>query len=123
MMAKKKLGHTHSTTRNGKKYIWRTKRLWEFARGLEPFDVEVESFKVLDRDGWFGEDHPPTIREVAMHCHRINEADTNYPIVLNYSGKLIDGGHRLARTLLEGRKTIIAVPFPEMPEPDAIQEL
>ena len=85
--------------------------------------LENEVREVLDRDGWFGEDHPQTIREVAVRCHRINEANTNYPIVLNDNGKLMDGGHRLARTLLEGRKTIRAIPFPEMPEPDAIQEL
>ncbi len=35
----------------------------------------------------------------------------------------MDGGHRLARALLEGDKTIKAVQFVEMPEPDAIEDL
>jgi len=30
---------------------------------------------------------------------------------------------RLARALLDGRKTILAVQFEEMPEPDQIEEL
>ena len=116
-------GPTHSTTRDGKKYIWQTERLWELAVGLQSFDVEIESLDILDRDCWFGADRPPTIREVANHCRRINEVDTSFPVILNDNGKLMDGGHRLARALLEGRKTVKAVQFPEMPEPDAIEEL
>jgi hypothetical protein len=35
----------------------------------------------------------------------------------------MDGGHRLARALLEGNKTIKAVQFAQMPKPDAIEDL
>ena len=35
----------------------------------------------------------------------------------------MDGGHHLARALLEGRKTVKAVRFEEMPKPDEIEEL
>jgi hypothetical protein len=65
----------------------------------------------------------PTIREVATHCRRINEVDTTFPIIINDDGRLMDGGHRLARALLDGRKTIKAVQFKEMPEPDAVEDL
>ena len=37
--------------------------------------------------------------------------------------KLMDGGRRFVHVLVKGRKNIIAVPFLEMPKPDAIQEL
>ena len=39
------------------------------------------------------------------------------------AGKLIDGRRRFAHVPVTGRKTIIAVPFPEMPKPDALQKL
>ena len=39
------------------------------------------------------------------------------------AGKLMDGGRWFAHVLVKGRKTIIAVPFPEMPKPDVLQEL
>ncbi|MCY3555578.1 MAG: chromosome partitioning protein ParB [Gemmatimonadetes bacterium] len=114
---------THSTERDGKRYIWYTERLWELAKDLPVYVAEVERFAELDRDCWFGEGRTPTIREVADHCRRINETDTRYPLIINDNGQLMDGGHRLARALLEGRKTVKAVRFEEMPEPDEIEEL
>ena len=35
----------------------------------------------------------------------------------------MDGGHRLARALLEGSRTIKAVQFEQTPEPDVIEEI
>jgi len=114
---------THSTERDGKRYIWYTERLWKLAKDLSEYDVDVEHFDELDRDCWFGEGRTPTIREVADHCRRINETDLEYPVIINDNGRLMDGGHRLARALLEGRKTVKAVRFEEMPEPDEIEAL
>jgi hypothetical protein len=108
---------THSSEINGKRYIWDTERLWKLAESLPPFDLEVESFEELDVDCWFGTSHPPTIREITAHCRRINSADWTHPVIVNSNGRLMDGGHRLARALLEGRRTILAVRFEEMPEP------
>ena len=115
--------HTHSTERDGMRYIWYTERLWKLAKDLPEFDVDVESFAELDRDCWFGKGRAPTIRQVAEHCRRINETDPRIPVIINDNGRLMDGGHRLARALLEGRKTVKAVRFNEMPEPDEIEEL
>jgi len=114
---------THSRTRDGKRVVWHTERLWELARDLEPFQVEVESFKELDADCWFGSTKSPTLREVARHCRRIHEASLEYPIILNDDGRLMDGGHRLCKALLEGRKTVSAVRFEVMPEPDECHAL
>lgn len=114
---------THSTERDGKRYIWYTERLWELAKDLPEYEVEVERFEELDRDCWFSESKPPTIREVAGHCQRINEADLRIPVIINDNGRLMDGGHRLARALIEGRKTVKAVRFEEMPEPDKFEDL
>ena len=114
---------THSTEIDGKKYIWFTDRLWKLSQELPEFDIEVESFQELDRDCWFGTGRTPTIREVAAHCKRINQVNPGLPVVINENGRLMDGGHRLARALIEGKKTIKAVQFAQMPEPDAIEDL
>ena len=94
-----------------------------FAEALVEPTCDVEGFDELDVDCWFRGDPAPTIRQVAGHCRRINEVDTTLPVIINANGRLMDGGHRLARALLDGRKTILAVQFEEMPEPDQIEEL
>ena len=114
---------THSTRVGGKRYIWCTDRLWKLARELPEFEIEVESIRELDRDCWFGTGRTPTIREVAGHCKRINEVNPEFPVILNEKGGLMDGGHRLARALLEGSKMIKAVQFAQTPEPDVIEEI
>ena len=114
---------THSTEIKGKRYIWYTDRLWKLAQDLSEFEVEVESFQELDWDCWFGTGRVPTIREVAAHCKRINEANTEFPVIINENGRLMDGGHRLARALLEGATMIKAVQFAQMPEPDIIEDI
>ena len=112
----------HSTIRDGKRLVWYTEKLWILSGDLSPFEIEVSSIKELDEDCWFGE-KTPTLREIARHCKKINNASLKYPIILNADGSLMDGGHRLCKTILKGRKTIKAVQFTSMPEPDEIHDL
>ena len=112
----------HTTIRNGKLHVWQTERLWELAKGLEEFELDLETIVELDEDCWFGSDRKPTLRAIAAHCKKINEA-SNHPIILNDDGSLMDGGHRVCNALLRGKKTIMAVRFKEMPPPDSIQEI
>ncbi|MDQ6746414.1 MAG: hypothetical protein M3Z27_10435 [Actinomycetota bacterium] len=46
------------------------------------------------------------------------EADLSYPIILGHDGRVMDGMHRIARALLEGRNEIDAVRFTSPLEPD-----
>lgn len=48
----------------------------------------------------------------------IGETDLNFPIILSSDGRIMDGMHRVAKALLEGRRTIEAVRFRQDPEPD-----
>ena len=59
----------------------------------------------------------------AGQSRRINEIDPSIPVIMIDNGRLMDGRHQLARTQLEGRKTVKAVRFEEMPESDGIVEL
>ena len=117
------MAERHTTIRDGRRLIWQTKRLWKLADHLVPFDLDVSSVKELDQDCWFGKDVSPTLRKVAYHCRKINNASFDFPIILNADGSLMDGGHRLCRALLEGKKTLKAVRFDETPEPDEIIDL
>ncbi len=111
----------HTTARDGKRLLWYTEGLWKKAEQLIPFEVEVAAIKELDENCWFGS-RAPTIREVLSHFERIQKADLAYPIILNYDGSLMDGGHRLCKASLEGRSKIKAVRFSAMPAPDEISD-
>lgn len=48
----------------------------------------------------------------------IQGVDISHPILLGPDGRVMDGMHRLARALLDGRDAIGARRFPEVPEAD-----
>ena len=113
----------HSTIRDGRRLVWYTERLWSLSRALDAFDVPLSTIRELDQNCWFGTGREATLREVASHCGRINAADLEWPIILNADGSLMDGGHRVCKALLEGRRTVRAVQFAVMPDPDEVHPL
>ena len=52
-------------------------------------------------------------RDFIAHIKLVNDADLQYPILLNENGAIIDGKHRLAKAILLGHKTIKAKRFPK----------
>jgi len=111
----------HSHTVPGGRGWWWTERLWHEAEDLPVEKVEVSSVIELDMDCWFGERNTPTIRAVAEHTRRINDADLVHPIILASDGRLMDGGHRLAKAHLLGHTTINARRFQVDPDPDWVE--
>jgi len=57
---------------------------------------------------------------VAQHAKRIWDADLTYPVILATDGRLMDGGHRIAKAWLQGMPEVRAVQFVLDPEPDYI---
>jgi hypothetical protein len=53
---------------------------------------------------------------VLEHIRLIDEADLSFPIILSSAGAVMDGRHRIAKALLQGRAAIEAVQFEEDPE-------
>ena len=51
------------------------------------------------------------------HMRMVLEADLSYPIILDSTGDIMDGRHRVAKALLMGLPTIKFVRFVENPEP------
>jgi hypothetical protein len=58
------------------------------------------------------------VREFVEHMRLVLDVDPAYPVILGSDGRLMDGMHRVARVLLEGRTTVPAVRFEVDPEPD-----
>lgn len=98
---------------------------WDVDRLIErSASLPVESYRVgdcaeLDSNYWFGVGpYRPTVRAIVEHAGLIRDVDTEYPIILAADGRVMDGMHRVARALLDGRPTIDAVRFSETPPPD-----
>lgn len=97
---------------------WDIHRLIHLAADLPVEEVEVESIPEIDTNHWFDEHHRPTVRSVIEHLALIEAVDLAHPIILGADGRVMDGMHRVARALLDGRATLPAVRFPVDPEPD-----
>ncbi len=102
--------------------MWDVGKLWELSERLPVKRIKIESVKELDQDCWFGigSTSTPTIRNVAKHCKRIIEAKMEYPILLSSDGRLIDGGHRIAKALIHGQPEVDAVFIESLPAADVV---
>jgi hypothetical protein len=97
---------------------WDVDRLIRLSQGLPVVEIAVESVREVETVYWFDEAHPPTVRAVIDHARLSQEVDLSYPVILGSDGRLMDGMHRVARAILDGRPTIRAVRFLHDPAPD-----
>ena len=110
----------HTRAVPGGRAAYLTERLWEMVSGLPVESVPIDLIQEFDEDCWFG-GSPVTCRRVARHADLIQKADLTYPAILSVDGRLMDGGHRIAKAWLSGRTTIDAVRFSVDPKPDYIE--
>jgi len=98
---------------------WDVSRLISLSRGLPVHAVPVDSVREVDTVYWFqGSTVAPTVRAVVEHARLMLDADLSFPVILGPDGRVMDGMHRIARAMLEGRPEISAVRFPVLPDPD-----
>jgi hypothetical protein len=98
---------------------WDVDRLIKLSAEFPAREVALEAIHDVDTVYWFdGSMELATVRKVVEHFRLIQEVDPSYPIILGVDGRVMDGMHRVARALLEGRRTIAAVQFEVDPEPD-----
>ncbi|MGO8872427.1 MAG: hypothetical protein ACLQPH_13690 [Acidimicrobiales bacterium] len=97
---------------------WDVDRLIRLSAGLTVEDVAVESIEEVDTDFWFKFGPVPTVRRIIEQVRLIQEVDVSYPIILGSDGRVMDGMHRIARAILDGRSSIAAVRFSVDPAPD-----
>jgi hypothetical protein len=110
----------HSRAVPGGRAVWLTERLWALAADLTPARVPLDAIPEFDAVCWFDAATPPTCRNVARHARRIAAADLRYPVILSADGRLMDGGHRLAKAWLAGETHVLAVRFAADPAPDYV---
>ena len=97
---------------------WDVDNLIAASADLPVREVGLDSIADVDTDFWFKFGPTPTVRRIIDQVRLIQEADLSYPIILGSDGRVMDGMHRIARAILDGRSTIKAVRFIAEPEPD-----
>lgn len=108
---------SENTFRSGDR-VWVVANLIERARNLEPFDLPLAAIH-SGTEVW----SPVTSAYgLAKEMRRVMDVDTSHPIILDEDGFIMDGWHRVARALLEGKPTIKAVRFDETPPHDYLKE-
>ncbi len=98
---------------------WDVDRLVRLTRDLPVRAVPLGEIGALD-EPVFGEGDPPTWRSLVAHVQLMQAAELEYPIILAADGAVMDGRHRVARALCEGRPSVDAVQFREDPPPDYV---
>jgi len=94
-------------------HFWRVNRLIDLSANLKSFKIPMQCFNVSDLF--------PTVEtttQFAEHVKKVNDADLDYPIILDDEGFVMDGRHRVIKAIIEKRKYITAVRFDETPTPD-----
>ena len=90
---------------------WAVTNLIEQAKGLPVFDLPLCCINVAAKV-WEPVEIP---RGLAEHMMRVLAVDTEAPVILDEDGFIMDGWHRVARALLDGKATIPAVRFETNP--------
>lgn len=87
-----------------------------------PIDhLDVASVSELDTNYWSdGTGTSRTVRQIIEHARLVLDVDVQYPVILGSDGRVMDGMHRIARALLEGRSNVTSRRFPVTPPPDFV---
>jgi hypothetical protein len=100
---------------------WNVRRLVALSGDLPVRRVPLSDIAELDEDHWFAHGTGvPSPRRVAEHCRLIHEANLAHPIILDASGRVMDGMHRVCKALMLEKREIDAVRFDVDPEPDYV---
>ncbi len=100
---------------------WDVERLIRLSSHLPRRRVALSRIREIDEVYWFDDEHHrPTCRSVLEHVRLIDEADLSHAIILGADGRVMDGIHRVAKAVLQGRGEIEAVQFEVDPEPDFV---
>jgi hypothetical protein len=98
------------------RHNWSVSRLFELSKELPVMNIPINHLNIYHKY------NDLTLREMVMHMKAVNDANLDYPIILDEDGDIMDGRHRLMKALLIGAETIKAVRFEENPTPCKITE-
>lgn len=105
--------HNNQYTRESDK--WSVSRLIQFAKEKEYPTINLPLCCIdLGVMPWTCD----TIHKFIYEAKRIEETDLSEPILLDDTGFIADGWHRVCAAILKGHSTIKAIRLNEMPNPD-----
>jgi len=100
---------------------WNVKRLVEFSNGIPIREIDPTAIAELHENHWYFHDSSiPSPTSIIEHSRLINECDLTCPIILDSSGRVMDGMHRVCKAVLIGQTTFPARQFVTDPEPDFV---
>ena len=100
---------------------WDVRRLIRLSADSPIHQVPVASLAELSESHWYGHGAVnPTCQSIVEHCSLILAADLSHPIILDSTGRVMDGMHRVCKALMENLSHVAAVQFLVDPEPDYI---
>lgn len=102
---------------DGKGGHYSVAKLHDKTKDLPVFDCPLAALD-LSAEIWEGCD----MFELAFHVKRVNEADLNMPILLDWQGSIADGRHRVIKAIVEGKRTIKARRMTWKPAPCRVEE-
>ena len=110
--------HLHTQSYRSGNDVWKVARLIKLSEGLEPFSLP---FKHFNTNGL----HPEidSMQDYLYQMRCVEKSDLDCPIILNEEGEVMDGRHRVAKAMLLGKHSILAVRFTKTPECCFIQEV
>lgn len=111
--------HVYTSQRYGVERVYNVSRLWSLTADFERKSIEIDSLS-LNKRVWFN-GVCPTIPEIACEFEKVLVADLSFPIILDQSGSIMDGYHRIVKAKIQSDRHILAVQFAINPEPDQIR--
>ena len=98
---------------------WDVDRLVRLSDSLPRKLLPLAQIRELD-EAWSGDGEAATWRAMLEHVKLMDDADLSFPIILAADGGVMDGMHRVAKAVREGRSEIAAVQFLVDPPPDYV---
>ena len=113
--------HNFSHNIDGKRHIWLIHNLHSYCKSFPVQQIDITLLQNnLELNLWFDESEEPTINAILIHIKRIQNADTNYPIIVGPNYVIMDGLHRLVKAILAEETTIPAICLKNWPMADII---
>lgn len=100
---------------DGEGKLYCVSRLIESTKHLPVFDAPLVCFD-LGQKIWEG----CNMFDLAFHIQAVNNADLDYPIILDWNGNIADGRHRLLKAISLGHTTIKCIRMDFKPHHDKL---
>lgn len=92
----------HEQTARFKGADYSVAEIVDLAKDIESQEAPIDAF-AMD----YGSPCEDSLISFAEHCLQVDAADLSYPIILSPCGVIVDGRHRLIKSLVTGAETIV----------------